>query len=504
MNLQRRRIAAAAILAPAMALIPVVSTSPASASADPAGASAPSHRVAHVDRATISGPVRGGTHGFAFDASALPLGTLGYTEKEYFLSGKATAFRPQRPLTSDGRWKVAPASTAAYRTRLLVRAPSNPKKFNGTVIVEWLNVSVGFDTAPDWNASHEHFIREGYAYVGVSAQSVGVNGFPADSGKPNQGMKAWDAKRYASLVHPGDSYSYDIFSQAGAALLQPGRANPLKGLKIRSLLADGESQSAFRMVTYIDAVAPTAQVFDGYMVHSRGASAAPLSQAPQRVVNAPSPTRFRTDLKVPVLVFESESDVITLGYFSDRQPDGRLFRDWEVPGTSHADHYMLAFDTLDIQKSLPASKPSQCDKPINDGPMRWVLNAAFQALDSWVRSGRPAPHAPRLAVRPGSTPTLVVDGYGIAKGGIRTPDVDVPRSTLSGLGNTPADFCRIFGTTTPFSADTLNTLYPTTADYMAKVSNELRSNVRHRFILPADAAQIVTLAALTKDPSAGV
>jgi hypothetical protein len=503
-RLHCRYVAAAAMIAPVMALIPVLATNPASASAGPSPARVPVHRVANVSPATISGPVRGGTHGFAFDASALPLDTLGYTEKEYFLSGTATAFKPQQPLTSDGRWKVAPASTAPYRTRLLVRAPADHKKFNGTVIVEWLNVSVGFDTAPDWNASHEHFIREGYAYVGVSAQSVGVNGFPASSGQPNQGMKAWDPKRYASLVHPGDSYSYDIFSQAGAALLRQGAHNPLKGLKIRSLLADGESQSAFRMVTYIDAVAPTAQVFDGYMVHSRGASAAPLSQAPQDVVNAPAPTRFRTDLKVPVLVFESESDVITLGYFSDRQPDSRLFRDWEVAGTSHADHYMLAFDTLDIQKSLPASKPSQCDKPINDGPMRWVLNAAFQALDSWVRDGRPAAHAPRLTVRAGATHTLAVNRYGIAKGGIRTPDVNVPRATLSGLGNTPADFCRIFGTTTPFSAHLLKHLYPTTADYMKKVSRQLRSDVHQKFILPADAAQIVTQAASTKDPSAGV
>jgi hypothetical protein len=496
----RRRGWIALLFAPALALTML----PVTASAMDLHGRRHSHNGDHVARATVTGPVTGGTRGFAFDASALPLSAYGYTEQEYFLSGTASSYTTPKALASDGRWKVKPASTAAYKTRLLVRKPTDPAKFNGTVIVEWLNVSVGFDTAPDWNASHEQFMRDGYAYIGVSAQDVGVNGFPPGDPRGNQGMKAWDPARYGSLVHPGDSFSYDIYSQAGKAIRDPHGANPLNGLRIKSLIADGESQSAFRMVTYINAVARVADVYDAYLVHSRGASGAPLSQAPQPTINAPSPELFRTDLAVPVMVFESESDLMTLGYYTDRQPDSRWIRDWETPGTSHADHYMLAYDTLDIQKSWPDSKPSQCDKPINDGPMRYVLDAAYVALDKWVRHGTPAPHAPRIDVVPGATPTLKLDALGNATGGIRTPDVDVPRNILSGLGNAPANFCQIFGTTTPLSAATLNALYPNTADYMNKVSVAAQHAVASGFLLNADVQRIVAEAANTKDPTAGV
>src|SRR5262249_39551495 len=129
-------------------------------------------------------------------------------------------------------------------------------------------------------------IRDGDAWVGVSAQAVGLNA-----------TKGSDPARYAALSHPGDSFSYDIYSQAGQAV----RTNPtvLGGLKPKRVLAVGESQSAGRLVTYLNAVAPTAKVYDGYLVHSRGAGGSALSQAPLAVIASPSPTAIRDDLDVP-------------------------------------------------------------------------------------------------------------------------------------------------------------------------------------------------------------
>ena len=44
-------------------------------------------------------------------------------------------------------------------------------KFNGTVVVEWLNVSASTaDASADWNAAHREIMRSGYAYVGVGAE----------------------------------------------------------------------------------------------------------------------------------------------------------------------------------------------------------------------------------------------------------------------------------------------------------------------------------------------
>ena len=101
--------------------------------------------------------------------------TWGTRRSEFFLDGTASAYSPApgSTLTSDGRWTVQPSSEAAYTTRVVVNRPVDRRDFNGTVVVEWLNVSGGADASPDWMHTHVELIRRGYAWVGVSAQAVG-------------------------------------------------------------------------------------------------------------------------------------------------------------------------------------------------------------------------------------------------------------------------------------------------------------------------------------------
>ncbi len=79
-------------------------------------------------------------------ASRRSLSTYGYEEKEYFASGTASAFKAKSE-PSDGKWSSRPTTTASYRTRIIVRRPADAAKFNGTVVVEWMNVSAG-ESAP--------------------------------------------------------------------------------------------------------------------------------------------------------------------------------------------------------------------------------------------------------------------------------------------------------------------------------------------------------------------
>ena len=97
-----------------------------------------------------------------------------------------------------------------------MRRPVDASAFNGTVVVEWLNVSGGLDAGPDWTSAHVGLIRSGTAWVGVSAQEVGIDGSGNSLGAA-LALKNADPERYAPLAHPGDSYSYDLFSQVGAA-----------------------------------------------------------------------------------------------------------------------------------------------------------------------------------------------------------------------------------------------------------------------------------------------
>jgi len=192
---------------------------------------------------------------------------VGYRQSEVFLSGTASAYEMTAPAVNDGKYTAVATSSAPYTTRAVVMRPVNPHRFNGTVVVEWLNVSGGADAGPDWTLGHDELIREGFVWVGVSAQKVGVDAL--ESADPTRG----DAVRYANLSHPGDNYSYDIFSQAGQAIRDNARTI-LGGLKPKKIIAVGESQSAIRLVTYIDAVHPLARVYDGFLVHSRAGGAA--------------------------------------------------------------------------------------------------------------------------------------------------------------------------------------------------------------------------------------
>ena len=454
--------------------------------------------------ATVTGPVTGGTGKPNLISTSFDLASVGYAANEYFLSGTATAYSSSTPLTADGKWSVHPATTAPYTTRLLVYRPSNPKCFNGTVVVEWLNVSAGFDSPPDWLGAHVSMLRDGTAWVGVDAQSVGVQGGAATvAGLPAGGLKGADPARYGSLSHPGDSYSYDIFSQAGRVVRDTARTSPLGGLPVRRVLGIGESEGAFHLVTYINAVQPRDHVYNGFLVHSRWGNGSPLSQTPQPTISVPNGTVIRSDLKVPVLVFETESDLLQ-GYVLARQPDSRWFRLWEVAGTAHADSYTTGGfgDTGDgkaevalLDMSAVGGGPLNCSSPINDGPAFLVLNTAVHDLNRWVTAGTPPPSAPRINASPGSPVTIARDAHGNALGGIRTPLVDVPIATLDGKANRGGSFCSLFGSTAPFSPPVLATLYPSHAQYVAAFNRATRRALTAGFLVPQDAQHLEAAAA---------
>jgi hypothetical protein len=454
----------------------------------------------------VSVPPEGGGAILPPNLNAFDLAQVGYEQSEYFLEGTATAYTPTAPLTTDGKWSVAPttppADPAAYKTRAVVYRPVDPKKFNGTVVVEWLNVSGQIDANPDWTQTHTELIRDGFAWVGVSAQAAGVNALKCQTSCMTPG----DPARYETLSHPGDSYSYDIFSQAGQAIRDS--AQILGGLTPKTLLAAGESQSAGRMVTYIDAVQPLAHVYDGFLVHSRGPGGAPLSQSPLADVSPPSPTFIRTDLDMPVFVFQTELDVSSA--FTARQPDTNRFRQWEAAGTSHFDTYGLLIgpsDTGDGQGAVanleamqhPTSVPSPgglCAKPINTGGAHWLLNSAIYWLNQWVTNGTAPPIGQSLQIASTSPFAYAKDANGNTIGGVRTPQVDAPIATLTGGDNSGANdnfismFCFLFGSTVPSSPQQLATLYKNHGQFVKSWTQDITKLVKEGFLLEADGNEL--------------
>ena len=451
------------------------------------------------DDPTVEGPITGPVGPFVAGTAGIRLADLGYREVEFFVTGTASSFANVDVLGTDGRWEVQAAEAAEYKTRALVYRPIAPDAFSGVVIVEWLNVSGGLDAAPDWISLHTEIVREGHVWVGVSAQVDGIEG--REGGIGGFHLKAANPERYGSLSHPGDSFSYDIFSQVAQAVRNPVGVAPLEDLVPRQVIAAGESQSAGRLITWINAFGPRYRLFDGYIVHSRVGGSAPLSQSPQDSIATPSIVHVRDDLAQPTLMFQTESDLLILNSLASNQPDSENFRLWEVAGTAHADVYTLRTGHSDLgddpsvarvtetTEGAPINGLITCEQPINAGPAHWVLKAGLHGLVEWIENGNALPEAPRLSVTEDGE-AFQLDALGNVLGGIRTNYVDVPVAVLSGLGQTGESFCLIFGTTALFDETQLAELYPTEQDYLDAVTESLQAAVDAGFLLPPDATLI--------------
>ncbi len=228
-----------------------------------------------VGATTVEGPITTGNGRAVVNPPSADLDAMGYTEEEFFVSGTASSYTSAEPLTSDGEWTVEPADTAGYTTRMLVRRPADPAAFNGTVYVEWLNVSGGVDASPEWSLGGVGIARAGAAWVGVSAEQQGIEGEGGLAAALR--LKNADPVRYGPLSHPGDSFSYDLYAQAGAAVRT--HADPvLGGLEPERVIAMGESQSAFMLGSYANGVQPLTHAYDGFLIHSRGGGLAGLGE----------------------------------------------------------------------------------------------------------------------------------------------------------------------------------------------------------------------------------
>jgi Alpha/beta hydrolase domain len=353
-----------------------------------------------------------------------------------------------------------------YKTRLVVRRPVKAGRFNGVVVLEWTNVTAGRDLEVDWFQSHAHLIRAGYAWVGISAQRVGVDA-----------LKAWSPNRYGTLdVTAGgtitnDALSYDIFSQAARAIRHPVGVDPMGGLRVKLVIGDGESQSATRLATYVNSIHPLAGVIDALLLHSSGGM-------------------IRTDLDVPVWKILNETDVT--GQFSVRQPDTDRFRTWEIAGTSHSDWQLhLGSAHLVIRDLGPQPPDATCARPSRSRVQNhYPQNAIYDHLVRWIEQGTPPPTAPRITVTPGPPVEIVRDNFGNALGGIRLSEHAVPTAVNTGQ-NTGPSFCILRGTHIPFDDATLAALYPKHGDYVSAVKDVTNENLAAGYILRADAEETI-------------
>jgi Alpha/beta hydrolase domain len=469
---------------------------------------------------TVTGPVANTTalrnpdHGYPYNATPLDLEKQGYVEQEFFIEGKANSYN-----ITPGQPGTVKDANHPFKTRIVVRRPKSAAKFNGTVVVEWYNVSQGHDGEYDWFQSAEHMLRAGYAWVGVSDQRVGVNS-----------LKEWSPVRYGSLdITDGgkvtdDSLCYDAFTAAAVAIRGEGNVKVMGNLKAARLVAIGHSQSAGRLWIYFHSVHPLIpKVYDAVVLHGGGG-------------------KVSEDLDVKVFKLLNETDVT--GQANNRQPDSDKFRQWEVAGTSHLDakfSRMMAGLGLRVSGMDPVDgSPSISGPSISGGagngaagngdgvagtnvcknppfsriPEHYVLNALLDQTNRWLKDGTPPPTASHIELKQlpdapaQSTPArgpqgprweVVHDQLGNAHGGIELAQHAVPTATNTGQNEGGATGgernCNLMGSYFTWDDARLAMLYPTHAGYVAKVKEVTEKNLKAGYIVKADADATIAEAA---------
>lgn len=410
--------------------------------------------TAGVPNPVVEGPVGGGVRGRPWNTSLYDITPYGYVEQEFFFGGRASTLG------------AASALSAPYKSRMIVKRPASPAAFNGTVVVEWLNVTGQTDLETLWPVAWEYMVRNGFAYVGVSAQLAGVCCGPLS-------LKGWDPLRYLTLVHPGDDYSFDIFSQAMKALRDPldnrttigttGPVDPMGGLEVKYVVANGASQSAGRLTSYIN---------DGY-------------DADAGLVDVFQITRGGgpyESLDTPIFQLNEEAQ-------TDLPPDGPHYVLYEEAGTAHALlawwSYVWAMQMRDAgTSSVPDAVNIACS--VNRGSVDYSARAGMYWTQRFLTNGELPPSAPRIARNEDGS--VKRDADGLAIGGLRHPFVEVPVAYNAGEG------CPLWGIHRSWPAEKIRAKYPTHADYVAKVTAWADHEVAMGWLLPEDRDDVVAKA----------
>ncbi|MBV8398997.1 MAG: hypothetical protein JOZ17_09690 [Acetobacteraceae bacterium] len=453
---------------------------------------------------SITGPIPGDTpgspdHNYTFLSTDIPLAAYGYVEQEFFMSGTATLYSNVGPAPGGvGSSPVQaptgiPSGYAPYNTNLVVYRPASAANFNGTAILEWANVTNGYNVYPDWNQAADYFINNGYAVVEVSAQRNGIQG-------TSNALVNWSPIRYGTLdvtdggVYTHDELAYSIFSQAARAV-RNNAGNVIGGLPIKHVIAAGTSQSAGWLSVYANALQPVDNMFDAILLRVGG-------------------ELIRADLTIPVFKLLSESEFDNPSSDNEipvLQPDrngGRHgaggFRIWQVAGTSHSDYWNALQAYYVRMRDLGVNTlANTCNYPdLSRIPMHYAIDAAYSALIKWAHSSVPPPHSPSIQLvsttPPQSSvdiygPDVARDSYGNAIGGIRLPEMQVPTALNTGTNTGPA-LCFLDGTYIPFTSDVLSQLYPTHQDYVSKFAAAAIAVHKQGFLVRAEMSAAIAAA----------
>lgn len=433
---------------------------------------------AAVEMPTISGPVPvtaasgepfRGANAQPVAGPGLPppvLQPYGYVEEEYVISGTVNGL--------------------PYKTSLLVRKPGDAAKFSGLVAVETIHTA---GAIPFWGARRV-WLHGNHGWVAVASQKAALDGH----------VKNANPGRYSALHIPDvsdpesspsssgpmsggpqDAFSQAIMTQVGALLKSNPSHGPFQGMEVRYLLMGGASQTGGTTIRYIQDSHAQAQmprggpIYDGYGPQE-AFTAKPLKAAGAVIVHPVT--------EGDIMFYSALGRPMTLQEDSDG-PDGG-YRHYQIAGSSHVgtrgiDDPVKVFSTLEnaLQEGEILSQFPQAELGVP--PMANLVQ--------WVVNGVLPPRAPAIEMVDGE---IARDELGIAKGGVRSPYVDLP--TVRYIASAPADrdsfFRALIGLQEPFSAEKLRRLYGSREAYLERFNRQIDRMVAQRWLFADDGERL--------------
>ena len=455
-----------------------------------------------------------------------------YVEEEYFVSGTTGVFTWNAPVAmrgdAPGDALLLARAKVPYTTRLVVKRPTKRRRFSGTVVVEFMNSTAGFDSEPSWMISADYFAREGIVHIGVTTSAsaaipylVGGCGGPAGCGS-----------RYASLTMVDNGQEYEIVSQLVTALKGDDRSQrplPERFRDVKRVFVTGQSQQAGSVITHANEF--LFDLVDGYFVEGNTAArsirgpvdttllpcgnpgAAPFPDCLARLGGTGA--LVRTDLPVPVYHGIAETDFVIFDGFGARQDDTDTserasYRLIEIAGTSHT--MVHAIELIPGSGFLLGDLCLNEPNSLADGPIlgNHVWNAYWHHMRRQVERGIVPPRAPRFEAD--TEGNLLRDELQNARGGVRLPELDhptrsyfsplnsgkdrcapgqeppacVPDAVFDVLGPVGGLACTLLGSSVRLSADELDARYGSHRAYVRAIKRATRALVKAGFLLKRD------------------
>lgn len=430
----------------------------------------------------------------------------GYIEEEYYLAG------------------IAPAITAAgdklfqapYITRILVRRPKDPARFNGTAIIEpfsWFG-----ERGAGWILTRRYLLREGYAYVGYTLNINQPEHDPKftpdyDAAAINryrpivnlEFMRRFDYARYAPLgfyydparfvrgdrPDPFVPQSQGVGAQLALLLKSNAPSGPLAGLEVDRVYVDSWAVTAQVWMDYLDQgrhqqwrMPDGRPLIDAYMTGrmAYGEVGGDVIRVPRKMPD-----------DAPFITIYSQSEVMhdaVEGIALPTDTDRPRLRYYEVTGVPHL---RLADHGTEHTEALAADVGKKDDprcQVLYDEPAEVVVSALLDAMDRWVREDKPMPKASRVKRNRRGVARDPATGNMI--GGVRPPWIEVPAAAYMTDAETGCGL--IYDTKIPYGKQQLRKLYVNYENYQRKFSAAKDSAINQGYLLPEDAVHVKPVA----------